>query len=72
MKKVLFIKFVGPIPKNLFLQTNISESERLAVGNGSFAVYGEATIHAKVLAFVRGFNMQVSPDPAVIQVGSCV
>ena len=71
-KKVLFT-FAGRIPKNLFLQTNTSESERLAIGNGSFAVYGVENIHAKVVVFVRGFNMQVcNPDPAVIQVDSCV
>ena len=70
-RKVLF-KFLGPIPKSLFLRTNTSELERLAVANGGFAVYGVATIHVKVVVFVCGFNMQVSPDPAVIQVDGCV
>ena len=70
-KKVLF-KFARPIPKNLFLQTNTSELERLALGDGSVAVYRVTTIHPKVLVFVCGFNMQVSPDLAVFEVDGCV
>ena len=66
-KKVLF-QFAGPILKNLFLRANTSKSERLAVRNGSFAVFRVAAIHAKVLVFVRGFDMQVRLNPAVIQV----
>ena len=70
-KKMLF-KFAGSILKNLFLRANASESERLAIRDGSFTVNGVATIHAKILMFVRGFDMQVSPDPAVFQVDSRV
>ena len=70
-KKMLF-HFAGPILKDLFLRTNTSESERLAVWNGSFAVFGVAALHAKVLVFVRGFDMQVRLNPAVFQVYGCV
>ena len=35
-------------------------------------MYGVATIHAKILVFVRGFNMQVNLDPAIFQVDGCV
>ena len=53
----------------LFLQSNVSESERFVIGDRSFAVKRMATIHAKVLVFVRGFNIiQVSFNPAVFQV----
>ena len=54
--------------KDLFLRTNTSESERLAVCNGSFTVFGVTTIHAKVLMFVRGFDTQVRLNPVVVQV----
>ena len=70
--KKLFFKFVTPIPKNLFLRTDTLESERLAVEDGRFVVYGVATIHAMVLVFVRGFNMQVCLDQAAFHVNGCV
>ena len=70
-KKMLF-EFAGPILKNLFLRTNTSESERLAIGDGSFTVNGVATLHAKILVFVCGFNMQVGPNTAIFQVDSRV
>ena len=67
-RKKILLQFVGPILKNLFLQTNMSESECLAVWNGSFTVIGVAAIHAKVLVFAYGFDMQVRLNPAVVQV----
>ena len=70
-KEVLF-KFAGPIPKNFFLQTNTLESEHLAVGDGSFAVYWVITIHPKVQVFARGFNMQLSSDLGIFEVDGCV
>ena len=71
-RKKVWFQFAGPILKNLFLQTNMSESERLAVRNESFTVFGVAAIHANVLVFVHGFDMQVSLNPAVVQVYGCV
>ena len=68
----MLFKPAGPNLKNLFLQTNSSESERLAVRDGSFTVYKVATVDVKNLVSVCGFNMQVSPDPAIFQVDSCV
>ena len=46
----------------------MSESECLAIRDRTFTVCGVATIHVKTLVFVCGFNMQVSPNPAVLQV----
>ena len=66
-KKMLF-EFAGPILETLFLRANVSESEHLAIGNGSFAVHGVATIHAEILVLVRGFDVQISRDPAFFQV----
>ena len=66
----MLFEFAGSILKNLFLRANASESERLAIKDRSFTVSGVANIHAKILVFVRGFNMQVSPDSAVFQVDS--
>ena len=70
-KKMLFM-FMGPILENLFLRTNSLESERLAVMDRSITVYMVATVHAKILVSVHGFNMQVSPVPAVFQVDTVV
>ena len=64
----MLFQFEGPILKNLLLRTNPSKSELLAVQNGSFAVFSIAVIHAKVLVFVGGFDMQVRLNPAVVQV----
>ena len=66
-KKILF-KFAGPILENLFLRTNMLELEHLAVRDKSFRVYKVATVHVKMLVSVCGFNVQVSPDPAIFQV----
>ena len=66
--KKVFFQFTGSIFKNLFFRTNTSESECLAVWIGSFTAFGVAVIHAKVQVFVRGFNMQVRLNPAVIKV----
>ena len=63
-KKVMF-EFTGSVFKVLFLRANASEAERLAKRNGSLTVYRVATVHAKVLVFVRGLNMQVRLDSAV-------
>ena len=70
-EKILF-ELAGFIFKYLFLQENESESEQLAIGDRSFIVKRMATIHVKVMVFVRGFNMQVSSDLAIFQVDSCV
>ena len=61
----MLFEFKGPIFKNLFLQANASESERLTKRDGSFTVYQVATVHAEILVFVRGFDMQVSLDSAI-------
>ena len=68
----MLFEFVGPILQNLFIRANKSESERLATEYRSFIVCEVATIHAKILVFVRGFNMQVNPDPTVFQIGNRV
>ena len=46
----------------------MSEPEHLAVRSGSFTMFGVAVIYAKVLVFVRGFDMQVRLTPAAVQV----
>ena len=61
----MMFKFTGPVFKILFLRANLSESELLAERDGIFTVHRVATVHAEILAFVHGFNMQVSLDSAV-------
>ena len=40
--------------------------------HGSFTVFRMETIHTEVLVPVRGLDMQVSPNQAVLQVDPCV
>ena len=64
-------ELTGPILRSLLPQTNSSESECLAVRDRSLRVHREASVHAKILVSVRGFDMQVNSDSAVFYVDSC-
>ena len=64
----MFLEFAGPLLKMILLQTNMSEAERLTIGDRGFAMLWMATIHSEVLVSVRGLDMQVSADLAVPQV----
>ena len=68
----VFFEFAGPLDEVFLLQTDSSEAEGLAVRDGFLAVLGMATIHTEILVFVRGFDMQVSLDPVILQVDPCV
>ena len=50
----------------------MSESEHLALQNGSFTVFGVAVIHVKVLVLVCGLDMKDCLNPAIVQVYGCV
>ena len=57
---------------NFPLPNKFVEGGVLTICNGGLAMEGVATVHMKVLMFVRGFSVEVCTNLAILKVDHCV